>query len=144
MCCSVLQRVLQCVAAAFRDESQREARGAHLSGAGRNVTVVARTGPKQHLSIMLLTKILIRAIWFAEDSRRLFFIFSPPGFTSSSRPYLKFSKGESFSIILPRRWPPIFFKSKQSVVKWPHHGPLLTTTLLSLSHTHTCTQVTEK
>ena len=97
-----------------------EARGAHLSGAGRNATFWAQLSPRPNKSvcIMLLRNILIRAVWFAETLRRPFFIFFPPGFTSSSRPYRKFSKEESFSIIFPRRWPLNLFKSKQCVVKW--------------------------
>jgi len=78
----------------------------------------------KNICILLLTIILICAICFLDALRCPFFIFSPPGFTSSFRHYLKFSKGESFSIIFPRRWPPIFFKSKQCVVKWPCPGPL--------------------
>jgi hypothetical protein len=76
---------------------------------------------------MLLAKISIFVINLKKTFVDLFSYFPPPGFTSSSGHYLKFSKGESFSIIFPRRWPPIFFKSKQCVVKWPHPGPLVET-----------------
>ena len=70
----------------------------------------AQLTPNKNVCILLLTNILIRAIYFLDVLRWPFFIFSPPGFTSSSRLYLKFSKGESF-LHFSQRWPPYFSKA---------------------------------
>ena len=73
---------------------------------------------------MLLTKILICAI----NLKKIlvdYFSYSPLpasplplGLTENSR------KGRVFPSLFPGDGPPLFFKTKQCVVKWPRPGPL--------------------